>query len=69
MQVYQPMSGQLTPCPKGHQPKHYHVRGADLHFLECSPCGTRTAKYDTFQQAVEAWEQTNTETFDTRRTA
>lgn len=50
------IEGQLAACSCGRQPKHWFVRGKNLHFLECSPCGERTSKHPTFQQAVEAWE-------------
>lgn len=50
-------SGLLAACPGcGKQPKHILRLGKNLHFLECPPCGTRTAKFPTAQQAVEAWE-------------
>jgi hypothetical protein len=61
VQVMVRIEGQLSPCPGsecGRQPKHWvDHRGGQLHFLECSPCGmSSTAKYPTFQQAVEEWE-------------
>lgn len=55
------IDGTLAACPGcGKQPKHYHVLGKDLHLLECPPCGLRTAKMATFQQAVELWEANDT---------
>lgn len=57
IQVEEKIEGQLAPCKGcGRQPRHYLVRGRGQHLLECAPCGTRTAKLPTFQQAVEAWE-------------
>lgn len=51
------LEGQLAGCPScQRQPKHYYVYGKGLHLLECAPCGLRTAKMPTLQQAVEAWE-------------
>lgn len=51
------IEGQLAPCQgcKG-QPKVYHVHGKGRWLLECAPCGVRTAKHGTLQEAVEAWE-------------
>jgi len=57
MQRQIPIAGTLTACTCGRQPKHYLWQGKDVHFLECSPCGTRTASFPTFQQAVESWER------------
>lgn len=55
------IEGTLAACPAcGCQPKHYHTLGADKHHLECPPCGLRTAKMPTFQQAVELWEASDT---------
>lgn len=50
------ISGTLTACDCGRQPKAWHARGKGLFFLECSPCGERTAKYPTLNQAIDAWE-------------
>ena len=55
------IEGTLATCPGcGRQPRHYHVLGVDTHFLECSPCGLRTAKMPTLQQAIELWEAQDT---------
>jgi hypothetical protein len=58
MQVVHRITGTLTPCAscKG-QPKHIEQRGRERHWLECCPCGTRTAPSATLNEAVEAWEQ------------
>ena len=51
------IEGQLAQCPGcGKQPRAYHVLGKNLYLLECYPCGLRTAKQPTMQQAVEQWE-------------
>ena len=50
------IEGELAACRCSKQPKHYHEPGRDLHFLECSPCGVRTGKFATFQEAVAQWE-------------
>jgi len=63
------IDGEIDACKCGRQPKHYHERGRNRHFLECSPCNVRTAKCDTFQEAVEAWEGQKTEIFVSRRAA
>ena len=69
IQQQQRIDGQLSACRCERQPKHYFLRGPSTHFLECSPCGVRTAKYATFQEAVEAWEGRHTEVITSRRTA
>lgn len=47
-----------VPCACGKQPKHWQERnGQKLHFLECSPCGTRTAKVPEFSDALTLWAQ------------
>lgn len=57
VQVMVPIEGTLAACPScGRQPRHYEVRGKGTHLLECAPCNSRTPKFPTFQQAVEAWE-------------
>jgi len=66
MQRQIPITGELTPCKCGRQPKHYESLGRQVHHLECSPCGTRTPKMPTFQQAVEHWEQATIEHFSLR---
>ena len=63
------INGELNQCSCGKQPKHYQQLGKDTHFLECPPCGVRTAKYPTFQEAVSDWENRTVETFSTRRVA
>lgn len=61
IEVQRQIDGHLAPCGTcGRQPHHYEVRGTNQHFLECSPCRTRTAKFRTLQEAVEAWEAQNT---------
>lgn len=47
------LPGELAPCVCGRQP--YHVTQGPRHFLECPPCSSRTAKFDTLQEAVQAW--------------
>jgi hypothetical protein len=69
IQVAVPLVEALSPCSCGRQPRHYNVRGKDLHFLECSPCGTRTAKHATYQEAMGSWESNSTHLFDTRQIA
>lgn len=61
LQVVHRLSGRLTECPccKG-QPIHVHVRGADLHFLECPRCQIRTNRCDTVTGAIADWEHRNT---------
>lgn len=54
------MTGVLTPCPSGHQPKLVEQWGKPLFFLECCPCAVRTAKFPTAQEAVAAWEAQET---------
>lgn len=55
------IEGQLAGCPGcSRQPRAYHVRGKDLYLLECSPCGLRTAKMPTLQEAVAQWEANET---------
>lgn len=63
------IDGELTACKCNRQPKHYVHMGKDLHFLEYPPCGVRTGKFDTFQEAVEQWEAQHVETFSTRKVA
>jgi hypothetical protein len=61
------IEGTLAGCPGcGKQPKHYHVLGRDQHLLECYPCGLRTAKMPTLQQAIELWEAQDTARFAVR---
>ena len=51
------IEGDLLACHVcGKQPRHWHELGGNLHFLECSPCGSRTPKLPTFTQAIQAWE-------------
>lgn len=57
MQQQIKIEGVLAACNCGRQPKHYLWHGKNQHFLECSPCGTRTALFPTFQEAVESWER------------
>lgn len=57
IQTLRPIPGPLTGCPQcDRQPKHCHVRGRDLHSLECPPCGLRTARLSSFSDALTAWE-------------
>lgn len=60
MQTQIKMTGELSPCRCGKQPKHYEEKFGALHFLECSPCQTRTPKFPAFQEAVHAWETQDT---------
>jgi len=69
MQREERMTGSLAACRCGKQPKHYVTLGKDLHHLECPPCGLRTAKLPTLQEAVECWEAQGTEQFDVRQRA
>ncbi len=58
IQIASRLSGKLAPCPScGGQPTHIRVRGVERHFLECCPCQSRTSKYGSLQEAVEAWER------------
>jgi hypothetical protein len=60
------ITGKLAACRGcGGQPRHINTIGKDLHHLECCPCGVRTPKCATLQQAVEHWEVN--ETVDTLR--
>ena len=65
------IQGTIAACPKcGRQPKHYAVsRNGGLHFVECSPCLTRTPSFPTFQQAVEFWERHETQAIQFRERA
>jgi len=66
-QQQHPINGSLAGCPScDRQPKLYHVAGKDLYFLECAPCGLRTAKMPTRQQAVEMWESQDMTRFAVR---
>lgn len=58
IQTAKRLEGKLTPCPSCNgQPTHIHCRGPGKHFLECCPCQVRTPRYDSLQEAVEAWER------------
>ena len=58
MQRQLKIEGTLAACTCGRQPRHWlDQRGGGLHFLECSPCGTRTPSFPTFNEAVEFWER------------
>lgn len=48
------IEGEVAPCKCGRQPRAYAV-GHRLWMLECSPCGVRTAKRETLQEALEDW--------------
>lgn len=63
------LPGAIAPCPCcGKQP--FVVEQARLVFLECPPCGSRTAKRETLQEAVASWEASETvETSAIRRSA
>jgi len=52
------IDGTLAACHTcSGQPKHFETRmRGGLHHLECPACRVRTARFPTFQQAVEAWE-------------
>lgn len=64
MQVVHRISGTLTGCPScGAQPKHVEQKGKEAHWLECCPCGTRTARCTSLTEAVEAWERQDTRAF------
>lgn len=56
------MTGTLAACPGcGGQPMHVERFGyGGTHWLECPPCGTRTPKFQTLNEAVEAWERSET---------
>lgn len=49
----------LAPCTCGLQPKHYedcrarHAGGGE--FLECAPCGSRTARHRDLAAAEREW--------------
>lgn len=56
------IEGELAGCPGcGRQPKHYHVLGKNMHFLECAPCGLRTARMSSLQEAIALWEAQDTQ--------
>jgi len=59
MQRQVKIEGTLAECPAcKRQPKHWlDMRQGGTHALECSPCGTRTPLFSTFQEAVEYWER------------
>jgi len=53
------LQGQIAACPGcGHQPMYVQnkIRGGQ-HWLECPPCGTRTSRFGTLNEAVESWER------------
>ena len=54
IQRMHPMTGEVCPCKCGKQPHAYSV-GHHLWMLECSPCGVRTAKRASLQEALEDW--------------
>lgn len=60
MQTQIKFDGTLSACRCGKQPKPYSERHGQLFFLECSPCQTRTPKFPTMQEAVQAWETQDT---------
>jgi hypothetical protein len=49
-------TGLFAACACGRQPKHISERWDRAHWMECPPCGVRTAKFGTAQEAVAAWE-------------
>jgi|JI10StandDraft_1071094.scaffolds.fasta_scaffold2495550_2 hypothetical protein len=52
------LSGTLTSCACERQPMHVERRGyGGTHWLECPPCGTRTPRFPSLNEAVEAWER------------
>ena len=56
------IDGKLANCPScGRQPRVYGVRGKEQRLLECAPCGIRTAKLPTMQEAVAMWERQETQ--------
>jgi hypothetical protein len=67
MQRMLKIEGQIAPCQGcGRQPRHwYEATQGGQHFLECSPCNTRTPKFSTFQGAVESWERNDVATVRT----
>lgn len=56
------LRGQIAACPGcGRQPMYVQnkIRGGQ-HWLECPPCGTRTSRFGTLNEAVESWERAET---------
>lgn len=39
----------------GKPPRHYIVRGKDLHLIECAPCGITSGKHPSLAQALAVW--------------
>lgn len=59
MQSQLKLSGNLSACRCGKQPKAYSERHGASFFLECAIDATRTPKFPTLQEAVAAWEDAN----------
>lgn len=45
----------ITPCGCSSMPKGYHRVGGNTYFLECSPCGKRTARHASIKLAAADW--------------
>jgi len=59
MQTQLKLTGALSSCRCGKQPKAYSERHGQSFFLECAIDSTRTPKFATLQEAVQAWEDGN----------
>lgn len=51
----------LKACTCGAQPLLVLVKGKNLYFAECPPCGVRTAKFVDQVDVERAWEAQQTE--------
>jgi len=60
MQTQLKLSGTLSSSRCTKQSKAYSERHGQSFFLECSLCATRTPKFPTLQEAVQAWETADT---------
>ncbi len=68
--------GTLRNCECGRQPKRLESRGrialnhpTTAYACECAPCRIRTARFATTQEAVQAWEDGQTQSFAQRGVA
>jgi hypothetical protein len=53
--------GLFAGCPScAKQPKHIAEKWDRFHWFECPPCGVRTAKFGSAQEAAAAWEAQDT---------
>ncbi len=62
MQIAKRLNGTVRACDgcQG-QPVHVLVKGPGEHFLECPRCLVRTARMDSLNRALAAWESVSVE--------